>query len=78
MQSRLAFERRLRHPVQWLAYLGALTTLESSGSRGAGYVLAVTTEHGVVQSSRRPLALHRLRVIDSTGVAGLAAMLERS
>jgi hypothetical protein len=43
--------------------------------RRAGYVLAVTTEYGAVQSSSRPLALRRLRVLDSTGVAGLAAML---
>ncbi|MGH3115195.1 MAG: hypothetical protein ACRDOP_17175, partial [Gaiellaceae bacterium] len=41
----------------------------------AGYVLAVTTESGVQQSARRPLALPRLRILDSTGVRGLAAML---
>lgn len=79
VQSRLAFERRLRHPVQWLAYPGgAYDARIERLARRAGYILAVTTEHGVVQSARRPLALHRLRVIDSTGVAGLAAMLERS
>jgi hypothetical protein len=38
-------------------------------------VLAVTTQYGVVQPASRPLALRRLRVLDSTGVAGLAAML---
>lgn len=78
VQSRRAFERRLGHPVPWLAYpLGAYDSRIERLARRAGYVLAVTTEHGVVQSARRPLALRRLRVLDSTGVAGLAAMLGR-
>ena len=76
VQSRRAFERRLGHPVQWLAYpFGAYDSRIERLARRAGYVLAVTTEHGVVQSSRRPLALRRLRILDSTGVSGLAAML---
>jgi peptidoglycan/xylan/chitin deacetylase (PgdA/CDA1 family) len=76
VHSRRAFERRLHHPVQWLAYpYGAYDTRIERLARRAGYVLAVTTEHGAVQSSSRPLALSRLRVLDSTGVAGLAAML---
>jgi peptidoglycan/xylan/chitin deacetylase (PgdA/CDA1 family) len=76
VQSRRAFERRLGHPVPWLAYpLGRYDSRIERLARRAGYVLAVTTEHGVVQSARRPLALRRLRVLDSTGVAGLAAML---
>lgn len=76
VRSRRAFERRLGHPVQWLAYpFGAYDSRIERLARRAGYVLAVTTEHGVVQSARRPLALRRLRVLDSTGVAGLAAML---
>jgi peptidoglycan/xylan/chitin deacetylase (PgdA/CDA1 family) len=79
VQSRLAFERRLRHPVQWLAYPGgAYDGRIERLAKQAGYVLAVTTEHGSVQSARRPLALPRLRVLDSTGVAGLAAMLRGS
>ena len=44
-------------------------------ARRAGYVLATTTQPGVRQSARAPLALRRLRVLDSTGVTGLAAML---
>lgn len=76
VHSRRAFERRLHHPVQWLAYpYGAYDTRIERLARRAGYVLAVTTEYGAVQSSSRPLALSRLRVLDSTGVAGLAAML---
>jgi peptidoglycan/xylan/chitin deacetylase (PgdA/CDA1 family) len=76
VQSRRAFERRLGHPVQWLAYpFGAYDSRIERLARRAGYVLAVTTEQGVVQSASRPLALRRLRVLDSTGVAGLAAML---
>jgi peptidoglycan/xylan/chitin deacetylase (PgdA/CDA1 family) len=79
VQSRLAFERRLGHPVQWLAYPGGAYDgrIERLAKR-AGYVLAVTTEHGSVQSARRPFALPRLRVLDSTGVAGLAEMLKSS
>jgi peptidoglycan/xylan/chitin deacetylase (PgdA/CDA1 family) len=78
LRSRRAFERRLGQPVRWLAYpFGAYDSRIERLARRAGYVLAVTTEHGVVQSARRPLALRRLRVLDSTGVAGLAAMLGR-
>jgi hypothetical protein len=53
------------------------TTRESSGSSGGPVMYwPVTTDGGSVQSARRPLALRRLQVLDSTGVAGLAAMLE--
>ena len=77
VQSRRAIERRLRRPVRWLAYpFGDYDARIERLARRAGYVLAVTTEGGSVQSARRPLALRRLQVLDSTGVAGLAAMLE--
>jgi len=76
--SRRTLERELGHPVPWLAYpFGAYDERVESTARRAGYLLAVTTRPGVVQSARQPLALHRLRVLDSTGVRGLAAMLER-
>ena len=79
VKSRRAFERRLRHPVQWLAYpYGSFDARIERLAKRAGYVLAVTTEHRSVQSARRPLALPRLRVLDSTGVAGVAAMLRGS
>jgi hypothetical protein len=35
----------------------------------------VTTDWGSLQSASRPFALKRLRVLDTTGVSGLAAML---
>jgi peptidoglycan/xylan/chitin deacetylase (PgdA/CDA1 family) len=47
-------------------------------ARSAGYVLAVTTELGAYQSASRPLRLRRLRVLDSTGVPGLASLLGSS
>ncbi|HZM19210.1 MAG TPA: polysaccharide deacetylase family protein [Gaiellaceae bacterium] len=76
MGSRRSLERWLRHPVQWLAYpFGAYDGRVERLARRAGYVLAVTTEEGTLQSAGRPLALQRLRVLDSTGVRGLAALL---
>ena len=76
MESRHSLERWLRHPVQWLAYpFGAHDGRVERLARRAGYVLAVTTEEGTIQSAGRPLALQRLRVLDSTGVRGLADLL---
>jgi peptidoglycan/xylan/chitin deacetylase (PgdA/CDA1 family) len=74
--SRLALERYLGHPVQWLAYpYGGATARVAALARRAGYVLAVTTRPGYEQDARRPLELDRLRVLDSTHVAGLASLL---
>ena len=74
--SRLSLERGLGHPVQWFAYpYGSYDSRIERLARRAGYVLAVTTGYGTAQSAARPLALRRLRVLDSTGVGGLAAML---
>lgn len=74
--SRRALERKLRHRVSWLAYpFGAYNERVATLARRAGYLLAVTTRPGTVQSARQPLALPRLRILDSTGVDGLAAML---
>jgi peptidoglycan/xylan/chitin deacetylase (PgdA/CDA1 family) len=78
LRSRRLLERRLGHRVPWLAYpIGAFDSRIERLARRAGYVLAVTTQHGTRQSARRPLALPRLRVLDSTGVRGLAQMLGR-
>lgn len=75
-QSRLVLERELGHPVQWLAYpFGRFDARIEELAWRAGYVLATTTQPGVRQSARAPLALRRLRMLDSTGVEGLAAML---
>ena len=75
-QSRRVLERELGHPVQWLAYpFGRFDARVEELAWRAGYVLATTTQPGARQSARAPLALRRLRVLDSTGVKGLAAML---
>jgi peptidoglycan/xylan/chitin deacetylase (PgdA/CDA1 family) len=75
-RSRRVLERELGHPVPWLAYpFGAYDSRVERLARQAGYLLAVTTRPGAVQSARRPFALPRLRILDSTGVRGLAAML---
>jgi peptidoglycan/xylan/chitin deacetylase (PgdA/CDA1 family) len=75
-QSRRALERELGHPVQWLAYpFGRFNARVEALARRAGYVLATTTHPGMRHSARAPLALRRLRVLDSTGVKGLAVML---
>jgi peptidoglycan/xylan/chitin deacetylase (PgdA/CDA1 family) len=74
--ARRVLERRLGHRVPWLAYpFGAFNSRIEGIARRAGYLLATTTQWGTSQSARRPLALHRLRILDSTGVGGLAAML---
>ena len=74
--SRLALERRLGHPVPWLAYpFGRNDARVRRQARRAGYLLAVTTQPGTRASARAPLALPRLRVLDTTGVTGLARML---
>jgi peptidoglycan/xylan/chitin deacetylase (PgdA/CDA1 family) len=74
--SRRTLERKLRHRVPWLAYpFGAYDPRVERLARRAGYLLAVTTRTGAVQHARHPFALPRLRVLDSTGVRGLAAML---
>jgi peptidoglycan/xylan/chitin deacetylase (PgdA/CDA1 family) len=79
VRSRRALERRLGHRVPWLAYpFGAYNGRIEGLARRAGYLLAVTTQHGSRHSARRPFALPRLRVLDSTGVRGLAAMLART
>ncbi|MGH3116210.1 MAG: polysaccharide deacetylase family protein [Gaiellales bacterium] len=79
LRSRRTLERRLGHRVPWLAYpLGAYDARIERLARRAGYVLATTTQAGTRQFARRPLALRRLRVLDTTHVRGLAAMLGAS
>ncbi|MEN3343119.1 MAG: hypothetical protein V7644_2523 [Actinomycetota bacterium] len=75
-ESRRALEQHLGHPVQWFSYpAGAEDPAVLPLVRGAGYVLAVTTHPGVLQSSRHPFELRRYEILASTGVAGLAALL---
>ena len=79
VESRRRLERELGHPVQWLAYpFGRCNARVEALARRAGYVLATTTEPGVRQSASGPLALRRLRVLDSTGVRGLEQLLAQT
>jgi peptidoglycan/xylan/chitin deacetylase (PgdA/CDA1 family) len=74
--SRRILERKLGHRVPWLAYpIGDHDARIVRIARQAGYLLATTTIWGARQSASRPLQLQRFRVLDSTGVSGIAAML---
>jgi peptidoglycan/xylan/chitin deacetylase (PgdA/CDA1 family) len=76
VRSRRALELHLGHPVQWFAYpFGGVDGPVAALTRQAGYVLAVTTRPGRVQDGSRPLELHRDEVLDTTGVAGVAALV---
>ncbi len=75
-RSRATLEQGLGHPVQWLCYpAGRYDARVERLAQEAGYVLATTTEPGVLQDPDAPLALHRVRIADTTGIAGLAAAL---
>jgi peptidoglycan/xylan/chitin deacetylase (PgdA/CDA1 family) len=75
-ESRRALERHLHRPVRWFAYpSGAYDARVVALVRRAGYVLAVTTQPGALQSAQTPLELHRYEILDSTHVSGLAALL---
>ena len=79
IQSRHALELHLHHPVQWFAYPAGRFDARTEALVGrAGYVLAVTTQPGALQSARQPFALHRYEVLDTTGVHGLASLLGAS
>jgi peptidoglycan/xylan/chitin deacetylase (PgdA/CDA1 family) len=76
VRSRTELERHLGHPVQWLAYPhGAVDARVVQIARRAGYVLGVTSSPGAIQDAHHPLELHRFEILNSTGVAGLAAIL---
>jgi peptidoglycan/xylan/chitin deacetylase (PgdA/CDA1 family) len=76
LTSRLALERHLHHPVQWFAYpAGAETAHAARLVRAAGYVLAVTTSPGPFQDAGSPMDLKRYEILDSTGVAGIGALV---
>lgn len=76
VRSRRELERQLGRPVQWLAYPhGAVDGRIAGLAKRAGYVLGVTSSPGLVQDAADPLELHRIEILDDTGVAGLAAIL---
>ena len=75
-RSRLALQKHLGRPVQWFAYPAGAEDARIVGlTRRAGYVLAVTTQPGSVQSAADPLELHRYEILDTTHVTGLAELL---
>jgi peptidoglycan/xylan/chitin deacetylase (PgdA/CDA1 family) len=74
--SRRALEQHLGRPVQWLAYpFGGENAAVVALAEKAGYVLALTTQGGVMQSAAQPLLLRRYEVSDTTGVSGLAGIV---
>jgi peptidoglycan/xylan/chitin deacetylase (PgdA/CDA1 family) len=74
--SRRILERKLGHRIPWLSYpIGDHDARIVRLARQAGYLLATTTVWGARQSASRPLQLSRFRVLDSTHVGGIAAML---
>ncbi len=76
VRSRRALEQRLDHRVPWLAYPIGAYDARIEGTRSARR-LRPRRDHrgGYSPAAQRPLALHRLRILDSTGVHGLATML---
>lgn len=70
--SRNDLELILGHPVQWFAYpFGAYDSAVLSVLRQAGFVLAVTTNAGTVESSLAPLTMPRIHVGRSDTAAGV-------
>ena len=75
-ESRKTLEQHLGHPVQFFAYPAGREDAAVVGlALKAGYVLAVTTDPGSTQSASEPLLLHRYEVLNTTGVAGVAAIV---
>ncbi len=75
--SRAALERHLGHHVQWFAYpYGSENERVMALVRRARYVLAVTTKAGSTQSAAAPLELRRYEIRDTTGVSGLASLMD--
>jgi peptidoglycan/xylan/chitin deacetylase (PgdA/CDA1 family) len=74
--SRQALQRHLHRPVRFFAYpAGRVDAQVLPLVRKAGYLLAFTTAPGDVQRAGEPFLIHRYEVLDTTGVAGLKALL---
>jgi peptidoglycan/xylan/chitin deacetylase (PgdA/CDA1 family) len=74
VDSKRTLEHRLGRAVPWFAYpAGRFDRSVAAAVGRAGYLLAVTTQPGSVQSNR--LELHRYEVLSSTGGNGLKALL---
>jgi peptidoglycan/xylan/chitin deacetylase (PgdA/CDA1 family) len=75
--SRRALQRHLHRPVPWLSYpMGSADAHVAALARRAGYELAVTEQPGSLQTPGGRLLLRRDEVLPSTGVAGVAALVE--
>jgi peptidoglycan/xylan/chitin deacetylase (PgdA/CDA1 family) len=74
--SRRALQTRLHRPVRWFAYPAGRFDLQAEELvRRAGYLLALTTVPGSLQSGAQPYALRRYEILNTTGLAGLKALL---
>jgi peptidoglycan/xylan/chitin deacetylase (PgdA/CDA1 family) len=74
--SKWALERGLGHPVPWLAYpFGAENARVAADARRVGYLLAVTERPGSDQPADDPLELRRERVLDTTTLSDLTALV---
>ena len=74
--SRHTLQAHLHRPVRWFAYPAGKFDLQAEELvRRAGYLLALTTQPGALQSGAKPYALHRYEILNTTGLPGLKALL---
>lgn len=74
--SRHALQTHLHQPVLWFAYpAGKFDRQAEKLVRRAGYLLALTTKPGSLQSGAAPYALHRDEIRNTTGLLGLKTLL---
>ncbi|MHB8792777.1 MAG: polysaccharide deacetylase family protein [Thermoleophilia bacterium] len=71
-----ALKKHLGHPVYWFCYpAGKYDSDVFASVRGAGYLLATSTDPGEQQSSDDPYVLMRYRVRSDTGLEGFKEMV---
>lgn len=71
-----SLKAHLGHPVYWFCYPAGKYDADVIGSvRGAGYLLATSTDPGEQQSSDDPFVLLRYRVRSDTGLEGFKEMV---
>lgn len=75
-RSRALLRRRLHRAVDWFAYpAGREDAQVVALARRAGYLLAVTTQPGALQSAETPLLLHRDEILGGESLSSFAALL---